>query len=118
MVVAVIMIIYVLLGTAMEELSMILLTVPVFFPIVAGLDFGMGPEATAVWFGILVVIVVEVGLITPPVGINAYVINSMAKDVPLSQTFIGILPFLMSDFCRIALILLIPATCTWLPGLK
>ena len=59
-----------------------------------GLDFGMGPEATAVWFGILVVIVVEVGLITPPVGINAYVINSMAKDIPLSETFKGILPVL------------------------
>jgi tripartite ATP-independent transporter DctM subunit len=110
--------VYFVLGCVMDGIPMILLTVPVFFPIVAGLDFGMGPEATAVWFGILVVIVVEVGLITPPVGINAYVINSMAKDVPLSQTFIGILPFLMSDFCRIALILLIPATCTWLPGLK
>jgi C4-dicarboxylate transporter DctM subunit len=110
--------VYFILGCVMDGIPMILLTVPVFFPIIAGLDFGMGPEATAIWFGILIVIVVEVGLITPPVGINVYVINSMAKDIPLGETFKGILPFLMSDICRIALIMLFPITCTWLPGLK
>jgi len=113
-----IVLVYFVLGCVMDGIPMILLTVPVFFPIIAGLDFGMGPEATAIWFGILIVIVVEVGLITPPVGINVYVINSMARDVPLAQTFKGILPFLMSDFARIALIIAIPATCTFLPGLK
>jgi tripartite ATP-independent transporter DctM subunit len=110
--------VYFVLGCVMDGIPMILLTVPVFFPIISGLDFGMGAEATAIWFGILIVIVVEVGLITPPVGINVYVINSMAKDIPLAETFKGILPFLMSDVCRIVLILLFPITCTWLPGLK
>ena len=113
-----IVLVYFALGCVMDGIPMILLTVPVFFPIVAGLDFGMGPEATAVWFGILIVIVVEVGLITPPVGINVYVINSMAKDVPLTETFKGILPFFMSDIGRIVVIVLLPVTCTWLPGLK
>jgi tripartite ATP-independent transporter DctM subunit len=117
-VLAAIVAIYFVLGCVMDGIPMILLTVPVFFPIIVGLDFGMGPEATAVWFGILIVIVVEVGLITPPVGINVYVINSMAKDVPLAETFKGIVPFLISDICRIVLIAAVPATCTWLPGLK
>jgi TRAP-type C4-dicarboxylate transport system permease large subunit len=96
---------------------MILLTVPVFFPMVTGLEFGLGEEATAVWFGILVLIVVEVGLITPPIGINVYVINSLAEGVSLTESFKGIVPFLMSDFVRVAILLAAPATCLWLPGL-
>lgn len=112
-----VLLIYLVLGCVMDSLAMILLTVPVFFPMVTGLEFGLGEEATAIWFGILVLIVVEVGLITPPIGINVYVINSLAEGVSLTESFKGIVPFLMSDFIRVAIILAAPATCLWLPGL-
>ena len=113
-----IVIVYLLLGCVMDGLPMILITVPVFYPIVIGLDFGMGLDAVAMWFGILVLIAVEVGLITPPIGINVYVINSMARDVPITESFKGIVPFFLSDLVRIALIIAFPATCTFLPGVK
>jgi len=112
-----VLLIYLLLGCVMDSLAMILLTVPVFFPMITGLEFGLGEEATAIWFGILVLIVVEVGLITPPIGLNVYVINSLAGGVSLTESFKGIVPFLMSDFVRVAVILAFPATCLWLPGL-
>ena len=83
-------VLYLALGFVMDSLSMILLTVPIFWPIVAGLDFGLGPEETKLWFGIITLIVVEVGLITPPVGLNVFVINSMARDVPMIETFKGV----------------------------
>ena len=76
----------------------------------------MPAEAVPIWFGILVLILVEVGLITPPIGINVYVINSMADGVPMTDTFRGIVPFFLSDLVRIAIVVLIPATTTWLPG--
>ncbi|MDE2739653.1 MAG: TRAP transporter large permease [Paracoccaceae bacterium] len=112
-----ILFLYLILGCVMDSLAMILLTVPVFFPLVTGLDFGFSEEAIAIWFGILTLIVVEVGLITPPLGLNVYVINSLAKDIPLASSFKGILPFLLSDIVRIGIILALPATCLWLPGL-
>ena len=105
----VILIIYLLLGMVMDSLSMILLTIPIFYPIIAGLDFGLTPEHTAIWFGILTLIVVEVGLITPPVGLNVYIINSLAKDIPMIETFKGVLPFLVADLIRIALLITFPA---------
>src|SRR5690606_6869802 len=80
-----VLIFYLILGCFMDSLSMILLTVPIFFPIVSGLDYGLAPEEFALWFGILVQIVVEVGLITPPVGMILFVINSIAKDIPILQ---------------------------------
>ena len=109
--------IYIFLGAIMDEIGMILLTVPVFYPIIMDLDFGMSPAAQGVWFGILLLTVVEVGLILPPIGLNVFVINAMAKDVPLMETYKGIVPFFMSDLVRIGIIILVPATCTWLPGL-
>ena len=112
-----ILLVYLVLGCVMDSLAMILLTVPVFFPLVTGLDFGFTEEETAIWFGILALIVVEVGLITPPIGLNVYVINSLADGVPLGDSFRGIVPFLLSDFVRVAIILAVPATCLWLPGL-
>ena len=112
-----ILLVYLILGCVMDSLSMILLTVPVFFPLVTGLEFGLTEEEIAIWFGILTLIVVEVGLITPPIGLNVYVINSMADEIPLGESFKGIFPFLLSDFVRIAIILALPATCLWLPGL-
>jgi C4-dicarboxylate transporter, DctM subunit len=108
--------IYLLLGCVMDGLAMILVTVPVFLPLLLGLDFGMSPEAVAVWFGILVLVVVEVGLITPPIGINVYVINSMAEGVPMRESFRGIVPFFLSDLVRIAILIAVPATTTWLAG--
>ncbi len=108
LIVGVILLIYLVLGTVMDSLSMILLTVPIFFPLVMGLDFGLTPDETAIWFGILVLIAVEVGLITPPVGMNLFIINSMSGGVPISQTYRGVLPFIASDIIRTLLLLAFP----------
>ncbi|WP_295809874.1 TRAP transporter large permease [uncultured Nitratireductor sp.] len=109
MVLTLILLLYLLFGCVMDSLSMILLTIPIFFPIVTVLDFGLGAEEFAIWFGILVLIVVEVGLITPPVGMNLFVLNSMAKDTPISATYRGVMPFVISDILRVALLTLFPA---------
>jgi tripartite ATP-independent transporter DctM subunit len=99
---------YLLLGCVMDSLSMILLTIPVFFPIIIALDFGMTPEETAIWFGVLVLIVVEVGLITPPVGMNLFVINALARDTPLRSTYMGVLPFVAADMVRVVVLIALP----------
>lgn len=103
-----ILVLYVILGCFMDSLSMILLTIPVFFPIIMGLDFGLPPEETAIWFGILVLIVVEVGLITPPVGMNLFVINSLSKDTPITHTYRAVMPFVASDLIRTAILVMFP----------
>ena len=108
---------YIFLGFVMDSLSMILLTVPIFWPLIAGLDFGMGVEDTKLWFGIISLIVVEMGLITPPVGLNVFVINSMAKDVPMIETFKGVIPFVISDVVRVAIIVALPTITLILPRL-
>ncbi len=100
---------YLVFGCIMDSLSMILLTVPIFFPMMAALDFGLPAEEFALWFGILVLIVVEVGLITPPVGMNLFVINSMAVKVPMSETYRGVVPFIVSDLVRVGILVLFPA---------
>jgi len=100
---------YLAFGCVMDSLSMILLTVPIFFPVVAALDFGLTPEETALWFGVLVLVVVEVGLITPPVGMNLFIINAMAGGAPLSATFRGAAPFVLSDIARVCLLVAFPA---------
>ncbi len=105
-----IILIYLVLGCIMDSLSMILLTIPIFFPIIMGLDlWGLAAEPKAIWFGILVLMVVEIGLITPPVGMNVFIINSMAKDTPMKDTFKFVMPFLASDFLRIVLIVFFPS---------
>lgn len=109
MVLSVMLFSYLMLGCVMDSVSMILLTVPVFFPIISGLDFGLPAEETAIWFGILVLIVVEVGLITPPVGLNIFIIKSIAKDVPLSECYKGVVPFILSDVVRVLLLIAIPS---------
>src|SRR3954452_4743631 len=109
LVMAVIVVIYILLGCLMDSLSMILLTVQIFFPVVMGLDFGLTPEHTAIWFGILALIVVELGLIHPPVGLNVYVIHNIAGDVSTLETFKGVVPFLIAEFLRVALLITFPA---------
>jgi C4-dicarboxylate transporter DctM subunit len=100
---------YLVLGCFMDSLSMILLTVPIFYPIVMALDFGLSPSEFGLWFGILVLIVVEVGLITPPVGMNLFVINSMSKGTTLGQTYAGVLPFIVSDVVRTVILVAFPA---------
>ena len=109
LVLAAILVLYVILGCFMDSLSMILLTIPVFFPIVSGLDFGLTPEELAIWFGILVLIVVEVGLITPPVGMNLFVINSLSKETPITQTYRAVMPFVASDLVRTLILAAFPS---------
>jgi len=105
---------YLVLGCVMDSLSMILLTIPIFFPIIESLDFGMSAEMTAIWFGVLALIVVEMGLITPPVGMNLFIIQSMAKDIPIQRTYAGVIPFLISDLIRVAILITFPAISLWL----
>ena len=105
----IILLIYLFMGCLMDSLAMILLTIPVFFPILMSLDFGLSLEDTAIWFGILTLIVVEVGLITPPVGLNVFVINKLAKNVTIVESFKGVLPFVASDILRIILLVLFPS---------
>ena len=113
-VVGAILLFYVVLGAVMDELSMILLTIPIFFPVVMGLDFGMSKESTALWFGIMVLMTVGFGMLAPPVGLNVYVVNSMAKDVPIKESYKGVVPFLVSDTLRTLLLLFFPAISLWL----
>jgi len=111
LVVAAIMVIYVLLGTAMEELSMILLTVPVFFPLIV--HMGLDP----IWFGVLIVVVVEIGLISPPVGMNLFVLATLLPQVPTRTVFRGVLPFMLVDCVRLAILVAFPALSLYLPSL-
>ena len=114
-VIVAILLFYVVLGAVMDELSMILLTIPILFPAVMGLDLlGLDPASKAIWFGILVLCVVEFGLIAPPVGLNVYVVNSFARDVPMAEIYRGVLPFLAADVVRVALLIAFPALSLWL----
>ena len=111
MVVAAICAIYVVLGTAMEELSMVLLTMPVFFPVVVHLGFD------PVWFGIIIVCVVEIGLISPPVGMNMFVLKTLLPEVSTGTVFRGVMPFMWADVVRLAILVAFPAISLWLPGM-
>jgi tripartite ATP-independent transporter DctM subunit len=109
MVVSMICAIYVVLGTAMEELSMVLLTMPVFFPVVVQLGFD------PVWFGIIIVCVVEIGLISPPVGMNMFVLKTLLPHVPTGTVFRGVMPFMWADVVRLAILVAFPIISLWLP---
>src|ERR1051325_9892276 len=109
MVVSMICAIYVVLGTAMEELSMVLLTMPVFFPVVVQLGFD------PVWFGIIIVCVVEIGLISPPVGMNMFVLKPLLPHVPTGTVFRGVMPFMWADVVRLAILVAFPIISLWLP---
>ena len=108
MIMVLILIFYLVLGCLMDSLSMILLTVPIFWPVISTLDFGMTPEQLAIWFGILVLIVVEVGLITPPVGMNLFIINSMDRTTKITATYKAVLFFVASDILRVIILLMFP----------
>ncbi|MEO6024726.1 MAG: TRAP transporter large permease [Burkholderiales bacterium] len=107
--------VYIVLGCVMDSLSMLLLTIPILLPVVLGLDFwGLDTASKAIWFGVLALVVVEIGLIHPPVGMNIYIINSIAKDVPMIETVKGVLPFLASDAVRVLLLIIFPTISLWL----
>ncbi len=109
LIVGAILALYILLGCVMDELSMMLLTIPVIFPTVMSLElFGLAAEPKAIWFGILVLMTVGIGLTAPPVGLNVYVVNSIAREVPMHETYKGVLPFLASDMLRLLLLLFFP----------
>jgi tripartite ATP-independent transporter DctM subunit len=118
----------ILLGCLMDSLSMILLVIPFFWPVLVELNgglyqgaegsgFGMSTEDLKIWFGILALIVVELGLITPPVGMNVFVISAMARDVPMIETFKGVMPFFAAEIVRVGVLLAFPAITLWLPSL-
>lgn len=120
--------ILIVLGCFMESLAMILVIVPFFWPTLVDLNggdfataataaYGMDTESLKIWFGVLSLIVIELGLITPPVGLNVFIINMLAKDVPMMETFRGVVPFIGAEIIRIGLLLLIPALVLWLPGI-
>jgi C4-dicarboxylate transporter DctM subunit len=104
-----VLLLYVLLGCLMDSLSMIILTVPLFFPLIVSLDFGLTPTEIAIWFGILTLVVVEVGLITPPIGMNVFIIHRLSGAKDMAATFRGVVPFLISDAVRVALLVAFPA---------
>jgi C4-dicarboxylate transporter DctM subunit len=111
MIIAAMMLIYVVLGTVMEELTMVLLTIPLFFPIVISLGFD------PVWFGVLIVMIVQIGLISPPVGMNLFVINSLLPDAGLGQIFRGCWPFVAVMIVMLGVLLAFPQLSLWLPSL-
>jgi TRAP-type C4-dicarboxylate transport system permease large subunit len=114
-IVTAVLVLYIVLGCVMDELSMLLLTIPVIFPAVVSLElWGLSYESKALWFGILVLMTVSFGLIAPPVGLNVYVVNNLARDVPMSETYKGLVPFLIFDLLRMLVLLFFPSLCLWL----
>lgn len=104
-----ILVFYVVLGCVMDELSMLLLTIPVVFPAVMALDlWGLAAQDKALWFGVLVLMTVGIGLIAPPVGLNVYVVNNLAREVPMGDTYRAVWPFLVWDAARVLMLLLVP----------
>jgi tripartite ATP-independent transporter DctM subunit len=106
-----ILVTFIVLGCVIETMAIILLTVPIFFPLI--LQMGFDP----IWFGILVVRATEIGLLTPPVGLNVFVIKGVAPDVPIGTIFRGILPFLIADLCHVAVLIAFPQLTLFLPGM-
>ena len=117
MVMIILILALIFLGCLMDSLSMVLLVIPFFWPVVSALDFGMSQDDLKVWFGFIALIVVELGLITPPVGMNVFVINSMAPEVPMTETFKGTIPFFLVEVLRVTLIVAFPAITLFLPKL-
>jgi C4-dicarboxylate transporter DctM subunit len=101
---------YLLLGCLMDALAIVILTVPIIFPLIK--EMGFDP----IWFGIIIVMTVELGLIHPPVGMNIFVIKSVLEDIKISTIFIGVIPFIITDLIRLVILVLFPALATWLPS--
>ena len=107
----IIIVLYLLLGSVFSALAIIVLTVPILFPVVTALGFD------PIWFGIIIVRMVEIGQITPPMGINVFVLKGVAGDIPIETIFRGIVPFLIADLCHVALLIVFPQIATFLPSL-
>ena len=105
-----IMLMYLVLGCIMDAMAMIILTIPIVFPVIKALGFD------PIWFGVIIVMTVELGLIHPPVGMNVFVIKSVIKDVKLSTVFKGVMPFVVTDIIRLAILIAFPILATWLPS--
>jgi tripartite ATP-independent transporter DctM subunit len=118
---ALIIVMFIVLGMLMDSLSMIILAIPFFWPMVSGLDFSIVGvtqiDDVKIWFGIISLVVVELGLITPPVGLNVFIINSLATDVPMRETFKGIVPFFLSEIVRVTILIAFPTLSLFLPRL-
>lgn len=110
-IIVIIIIIYIILGALMDEMGMILLTVPIFFPIIKSLGFD------PIWFGVMVVIVCQMGMICPPVGMTVFIVAGIVKDVPMSTVYRGVIPFLVADLCLVAILIAFPEIALWLPYL-
>jgi tripartite ATP-independent transporter DctM subunit len=108
-VIGIILLIYLVLGAVLESLSMILLTVPIFYPLVADLGYDL------IWFGVIVVVVTEISLITPPIGLNVFVLRSVLPEVPTQTIFRGVIPFLIADVIRLAVLVLVPWLVLFIP---
>ncbi|MBI4967973.1 MAG: TRAP transporter permease [Rhodospirillales bacterium] len=106
----VIMLMYLLLGCVMDAMAMIILTIPIVFPVIVALGFD------PIWFGVIIVMTVELGLIHPPVGMNVFVIKSVVKDVKISTIFLGVIPFVVTDILRLGVLIAFPILATWLPS--
>ena len=118
MVLFVILLIYIVLGCIFESLSMLLLTIPIFYPVVQGLGYaGMSGEQMLVWFGIIAVVVTEISLITPPVGLNVFVLSAVLPDVSTVTVFKGVTPFWCVDIIRLLILVLAPGYVLLLPNL-
>jgi TRAP-type C4-dicarboxylate transport system permease large subunit len=109
-VLALIMLMYLLLGCLMDAMAMIILTVPIIFPVITSLGFD------PIWFGVIIVMTVELGLIHPPVGMNVFVIKSVIPDVSFSTIFVGVLPFIVTDLIRLVILISFPILALWLPS--
>lgn len=108
LILAIMVVVYILLGCVMDGISMLFMTVPVFLPIVLGFDLELSRDELIVWFGIIALIVVEIGLITPPVGLNIFIINAIAEDVPMQDTIRKLVYFLFADLGKVILLILFP----------
>jgi C4-dicarboxylate transporter, DctM subunit len=108
-VLAVIMVMYLVLGCLMDAMAMIILTVPIIFPVVTQVGFD------PIWFGVIIVMTVELGLIHPPVGMNVFVIKSVVKDVSFATIFKGVIPFVLTDLVRLVILIAFPILALWLP---
>ncbi|HEX9559282.1 MAG TPA: TRAP transporter large permease subunit, partial [Reyranella sp.] len=109
-VLALIMVMYLILGCLMDAMAMIILTVPIIFPLVTALGFD------PIWFGVIIVMTVELGLIHPPVGMNVFVIKSVVQDVSFASIFKGVLPFIATDILRLIILIAFPVIALWLPS--
>ena len=107
---ALIMLMYLVLGCLMDAMAMIILTVPIIFPAIVALGFN------PIWFGVIIVMTVELGLIHPPVGMNVFVIKSVVKDVSFTTIFKGVLPFVATDIVRLVILIAFPVIALWLPS--